>query len=98
MGDLKQKLRNNKKLVILLSVVSILIIVVIIIYNLQFTIFKCLYAQIENPIKKHVIPKKQPKLKCTKDCIKKLNQPSPKKQISILLEGSFVSIFFVTSK
>ena len=38
MGDLKQKLRNKKKLVILLSVVSILIIVVIIIYNLQFTI------------------------------------------------------------
>ena len=37
MGDLKQKLRNNKKLVILLSVVSILIIVVVIItYNLQF--------------------------------------------------------------
>lgn len=52
MGDLKQKLRNNKKLVILLSIVSILIIVVIIIYNLQFTIFKCLYESDNNSAKK----------------------------------------------
>ena len=52
MGDLKQKLRNKKKLVILLSVVSILIIVVIIIYNLQFTIFKCLYESDNNSAKK----------------------------------------------
>lgn len=53
MGDLKQKLRNNKKLVILLSVVSILIIVVVIItYNLQFTIFKYLYESDNNSAKK----------------------------------------------
>ncbi len=52
MKDLKQKLRNNKKIVVLLSVVSILIIIVIIMYNLQFAIFKCLYESDNNSAKK----------------------------------------------
>ena len=43
-----EKLKENKKWIILLSIVSIIIIIGIIIYNLQFTIFKCLYESDNN--------------------------------------------------
>ena len=43
-----EKLKNNKKWIILLGIVIIIIILGGVIYNLQFTIFKCLYESDNN--------------------------------------------------